>query len=232
MLTDRGKLLLVSASALWLFGRSFGIDEVSMGALACLILVALGVLFTYLTSTRLTSRRHVQPTRLWHGDQGYVDLEIHNEGWLPTALLLLEDETPSALAAPSRFVLDQLGPHRGTRVSYRIEGRQRGLYTVGPTRSYLRDPFAVAQRSVRFGDAQEVMVYPPVFPLPSVLPRLGRLGTATEGAARPLTTSGEFANVREYVRGDDLRKVHWKSTAHRGKLMLKQEESQIGRAHV
>ncbi|MDP8930200.1 MAG: DUF58 domain-containing protein, partial [Actinomycetota bacterium] len=221
MLTDRGKLLLLAGAALWLIGRSFGIDEVSMAALACLVLVGIGVLFTSLASTRLTSRRRVHPTRLWYDEKGSVDLEIRNEGWLPTPLLLLEDEIAAALAASPRFVLDPLGPGHRIQVSYRIEGRRRGLHRVGPARVHLRDPFGVAQRSMRLGDAEEVMVYPPVLPLPSILPRLGRLGTATEGTVRPLITSGEFANVREYVRGDDLRKVHWKSTAHRGKLMLK-----------
>lgn len=227
MLTDRGKLLLLAAAALWLLGRSFGIDEVSMAALACLVLVGVGVLFTYLASVRLSSRRRVHPTRLWHEESGRVDLEIRNDGWLPTALLLLEDETAASLAAPPQFVLDPLAPGQGAQVNYQIEGRQRGLHTVGPTRTHLRDPFGVAQRTMWLGEVEEVLVYPPVLPLPSVLPRLGRLGTATEGAARPLTTSGEFANVREYVRGDDLRKVHWKTTAHRGKLMLKQEESPL-----
>ncbi|MFN2557702.1 MAG: DUF58 domain-containing protein [Nitriliruptorales bacterium] len=225
MLTDRGKLLLLTAGALWLLGRSFGIDEVSMAALACLVLVALAVLFTRLASLRLSSWRHVRPTRLWFDEKGSVDLEIRNEGWLPTALLLLEDETAGALAALPRFVLEPLGPGRAVHMRYSIQGRQRGLHTVGPARMHLRDPFGVAQRPLRFDDAEQVVVYPPVLPLPSILPRLGRLGTTTEGTARPVSTSGEFANVREYVRGDDLRKVHWKSTAHRGKLMLKQEES-------
>ncbi|MDQ4130929.1 MAG: DUF58 domain-containing protein, partial [Actinomycetota bacterium] len=225
MLTDRGKLLLLAAATLWLIGRSFGIDEVSMAALACLLLVALAVLFTRLASTRLSSRRQVRPMRLWFDEKGSVDLQIRNEGWLPTALLLLEDETPDALAAPPRFALDPLRPGQAVEVSYSIQGRQRGLHPVGPARVHLRDPFGVAQRPLRLGEAEKVVVYPPVLPLPSILPRLGRLGTTTEGTARPLSTSGEFANVREYVRGDDLRKVHWKSTAHRGKLMLKQEES-------
>lgn len=225
MLTDRGKLLLVASGGLWLLGRSFGIDEVSMAALACLVLVVLAVLFTRLASTRLSSRRHIRPLRLWFDEKGFVELRIRNEGWLPTALLLLEDETAAALAAPPRFVLDPLRAGEAIQLSYSIQGRQRGLHAVGPARVHLRDPFAVAQRPLRLGAAEEVVVYPPVLPLPSILPRLGRLGTTTEGTAKPLSTSGEFANVREYVRGDDLRKVHWKSTAHRGKLMLKQEES-------
>ncbi|MDQ3932575.1 MAG: DUF58 domain-containing protein, partial [Actinomycetota bacterium] len=227
MLTDRGKLLLLTAAALWLIGRSFGIDEVSMGALACLVLVGVGTLFTYLAAVRLASHRRIHPMRLWYEERASVDLEIRNEGWLSTALLLLEDEIAAPLAAPARFVLDPLAPGQGAHISYEIAGRRRGLHAVGPARVQLRDPFGVAQRTMRLGEIEEVLVYPPVLPLPSILPRLGRLGTATEGAVRPLVTSGEFANVREYVRGDDLRKVHWKSTAHRGKLMLKQEESPL-----
>ncbi|MDQ4130737.1 MAG: hypothetical protein M3133_07100, partial [Actinomycetota bacterium] len=141
MLTDRGKLLLLAAATLWLIGRSFGIDEVSMAALACLVLVALAVLFTRVASARLTSRREVRPTRLWFDEKGSVGLQIRNEGWLPTAMLLLEDETADALAASPRFALDPLAPGQAVQVLYPIQGRQRGLHAVGPARVHLRDPF-------------------------------------------------------------------------------------------
>lgn len=225
LLTDRGKLLLLSAVALYAAGRFFGIDEAVVGALAVVALVALAVVYTRVASSSLASRRHVHPTRLFFDAEGEVDLELRNEGHLPTALLLVRDEAPAAIADGGRFVVDPLPPGATTRVSYPLHGRARGRYTVGPATVRMRDPFGIAQRPIRFGRTDEVVVYPPVHLLPSVLPRMGRQGTAAEGVARPLAVSGEFANVRDYVRGDDLRKVHWRSTAHRGKLMVKQEEA-------
>lgn len=225
MLTDRGKLLLASAAVLWLVGRSLAIDAALVAAAACVALVGVAVAYTRITSARLSTHRHVHPNRLFFDTAATVDLEIRNDGRLSTALLLVQDTVPAALAGPPRFVVDPLLSGRSVRVRYELQGRQRGQFTVGPATVRLRDPFGVAQRPVRFGHADEVIVYPPVWLLPPTVPRIGRHGAAGDRSVRPLSASGEFANVREYIRGDDLRKVHWKSTAHRGKLMVKQDES-------
>ena len=224
-MTDRGKLLLIAAVALKLLGRFFGVPALEMAATASLALILLALLYTRVASARLAARRHVHPLHLFHDARGAVEIEVANEGRLPTALLLVEDQVPTAVADPARFVIEPLRPHQIGVVSYELHGRQRGRYTIGPAKVHLRDPFGIATRAVRFGHTDHVVVYPPVWALPPVLPRVGRFGTALEGQNKPLSVSGEFASVREYVRGDDLRKVHWKSTARRAKLMVKQEES-------
>ncbi|MDP9023715.1 MAG: DUF58 domain-containing protein, partial [Actinomycetota bacterium] len=224
-MTDRGKLMLVAAAASWVVSRTFAIDELSMAALACIALVVVGVAYTRVASARLSMRRSVRPHRLFHAGQATVTLDVRNDGRLPTAVLIVEDRVPGVLAIPSRFILAPLRPRQVHQVTYDLDGRQRGRYTIGPAVVHLRDPFGVAQRPVRFGATNDVIVYPPVWPLPPALPRTGPKGTVSDGSARPLATSGDFANIREYVRGDDLRKVHWKSTAHRGKIMIRQEEA-------
>lgn len=225
MLTDRGKLLLVAAGGFWLLSRTLAVDELAMGAIACVALVGLAVAYTRVASARLAARRHVHPSRLFYDAEGTVELEIRNDGRVRTATMLVEDDVPASLADPARFVVEPMRPGGRTTLTYDLHARMRGRYEVGPATVRMRDPFGVAQRPVRFGRSNEVVVYPPVWALPGgVLPRTGRYGTSTEGVARPLSASGEFASIREYVRGDDLRKVHWKSTARRGKLMIKQEE--------
>lgn len=225
MLTTRGKVLGVAAVVLWAVSRAFAIDEVAMAALGCLALVGLAVGYTRVASARLATRRFVRPTRLFHDAEGEVELDVRNEGRLPTATLVVQEEVPAELAESSRFVLQPIQPQRTVRLRYAIHGRKRGRYRVGPLSVRLRDPLGVAERPLRFGRVDEVVVYPPVYELPRTLPRTGRRGLVSEGTIRPLATTGEFANVREYVRGDDLRKVHWRSTAHRGKLMVIQEEA-------
>lgn len=224
-LTDRGKLLLVTAVGLYASGRTLGIDEAIVGAVAIVVLVVLAVAYTRIASAQLAARRHVHPGRLFFDAEATVDLDLRNEGRLPTASLLVEDAVPASLADPPRAVLDPLAPGGQARVAYSLRGRSRGRYDIGPATVRMRDPFGIAQRPVRFGATDELIVYPPVYALPDALPRTGRHGSASEGPTRPLAPSGEFANVREYIRGDDLRKVHWRSTAHRGKLMVKQEEA-------
>jgi uncharacterized protein (DUF58 family) len=89
----------------------------------------------------------------------------------------------------------------------------------------LRDPFGVARRQQLVGGRDQLVVYPPVHRLAAGLPLRGITGTGGASRPRPGSTGDELATVREYVQGDDLRKVHWGTTAHRGELMVRQDES-------
>lgn len=225
MLTDRGKVLAASALVLWLVSRVVGVDEIAVAALACLALVIFALGYTRLASTHLVARRFVRPDRLFHDAVGEVQVDLRNEGRFSTATLVMTDDVPAALAEPARFVTDPVPSASTVRLGYRVRGSARGRYVIGPLEVKLRDPFGIAQRPARLRSTDEIIVYPPVIELPRSLPRLGRHGLTSEGRVRPIAETGEFANVREYVRGDALRKVHWKVTAHRGKLMVTQEEA-------
>ncbi|MFP5309328.1 MAG: DUF58 domain-containing protein [Actinomycetes bacterium] len=225
MLTDRGKGLVATAGVLWLLSRLLGVPALSMAAVAALALVALAVGSTMLASASLTVRRSVQPARLFHDADGRVELRVTNRGRLPTATLQVEDRIPAALADGARFVLSPVRAGGGVTLRYRVHGRQRGRFDVGPLEVRLRDPFGIAARRHTFASTDRLTVYPPVWRLPAGLPLGGRAGSTGDGTPRPLRSGDELATIREYVRGDDLRKVHWASTAHRGKLMVRQDES-------
>jgi uncharacterized protein (DUF58 family) len=225
MLTDRGKVLLAVSLVAWLIHRTFGVPEAMMAAMAAITLVVVGIVATRVASAQLVVRRHVQPPRLFHDARGEVELRLTNHGRLPTASIQLDDRAPSHLAEGARFALRPLGPGETIRLRYRLHGRHRGRYELGPARIALRDPFGVAQRVQELGDLDTVIVYPPVWRLPAGLPLAGHLGGGVAGRPRIRPQGDELANVRDYVRGDDLRKVHWRSTAHRGTLMVRQDES-------
>lgn len=225
MLTTRGKTLIASTVALWLLSRVFGIAELAMAAVAVLALVLLAVAYTALASATLTARRTVQPSRLFFDAHGEVELVITNIGRLATAILQVEDRIPTSLADNPRFVLTPIRGGGSVSLRYGLHGRHRGRFEAGPLEIRLRDPFGIASRPRRFGDTDEVIVYPPVWRLEAGVPLGGSMATGGEGRPRPLAGGDELANVRDYVRGDDLRKVHWRSTAHRGKLMIRQDES-------
>jgi uncharacterized protein (DUF58 family) len=225
MLTDRGRMLLLTAGLSWGLSRAFGVPELAMAAVAMLVLVVLAVGYTFLASARLTARRTVHPPRLFHDAEGVAELRLRNTGRVPTAILQVEDTVPSTIADGARFVLRPLGAGATTAVRYRLHGRHRGRFTIGPLVVRLRDPFGVAARAHHFDVTDDLIVYPPVWRLPPGVPLGGHQGSGSEGRPRPLASGDEIANIREYVRGDDLRKVHWRSTAHRGKLMVRQDES-------
>lgn len=224
-LTDRGKGLVLAAAALWLAGRAVGSAELVMGAAACLALVGLAVAHTRAVSLRLAVDRRVRPNRLSHEEDGQVELSLRNRGRLPTATLELRDAAPADLADRPRFTVPPLAPGEATTLRYPLHGRRRGRHPVGPLTAMVSDPFGVATRTRRLGHPAEVVVYPPVWHLPAGVPLAGRAAGGRGGRRRPAVTGTEVASVREYVRGDALRKVHWPSTAHRGRLMVRQDEA-------
>jgi uncharacterized protein (DUF58 family) len=225
MLTDRGKIVLAAGVGLWLVSRALGVDAFAMAATGCLAVTALAIAYTRLSSARLATRRAIRPVRLFHDGTGRVDLDVTNDGRVRTATLVVEDEVPAPLGDAPSLVSDPIRPGETVRLSYTVHGSRRGHYRIGPAQLLLRDPFGIAQRAIQFGHTDEIVVYPPMLVLPPSLPRTGRFGSTSDGTHRPPSPQGEFANVREYVRGDDLKKVHWKTTARRGKLMVTQDES-------
>lgn len=224
VLTGRGRSLLAAAGGLWLASRVFGAPELAMAAVAAAVLVVLAVAFAVTVPSRLHVHRHVQAARLFDGQRTTVELRIANAGRLTTPTLLVDDAAPATLATTSRVVLAPVAPGVTVTVSYPLVGRRRGRYTLGPATVELQDPFALATRRATYDVTDEVVVYPPVWDLPGDPVLTGGRGTGGRRRRAPLATGDEPASVREYVRGDDLRKIHWRSTARRGKLVVRQDE--------
>src|SRR5207302_2280764 len=109
-------------------------------------------------------------------------------------------------------------------VEYMIRSHLRGRFRVGPLTVRVTDPFGMCEVARSFSAADVLVVTPQVVGLPDV--RLGGdwVG-AGESRARSVATSGEDdAATREYRQGDDLRRIHWRSTARKGELMVRREE--------
>jgi uncharacterized protein (DUF58 family) len=138
--------------------------------------------------------------------------------------MLLEDRLPYALGSRPRLVLERLGPNQASSVAYTVRADVRGRYDIGPLVVRLTDPFGLCELVRSFPSQDRLTVIPQVTPLPSV--RLaGEYAGAGESRARSVAVHGEDdAATREYRYGDDLRRVHWRSTARVGELMVRREE--------
>ncbi len=225
MLTQRGTGMIGAGAALWVASRVFGAPELQMAAVGCLALVAVALAFTSLTSSQLMVQRSVRPGRLFAGDQGRVQLVLVNTAGLPTANLELHDRAPLTIADDTRVTLRPLGPRARTTITYTVRGDHRGRFELGPLTVRLRDPFGLVARERVLPGSADIVIYPRIWRLPDGVPFAGTTTTGGEGRPRPLPSGEELANVRDYVRGDDLRTVHWPTTAHRGKLMVRQPEA-------
>ena len=124
-----------------------------------------------------------------------------------------------------RLVATGIPPRNDQKLHYSLVCRQRGRYDIGPRPIYQTDPFGLARTRVEAPARSELIVYPAVEDTrrPGSCPRAPGSG---EAAARRLYRSAaEFYTMREYVTGDDLRRIHWPSVARTGRLMIRQDES-------
>lgn len=229
MLTARGVALGVIAVAAWALGRFLGVDELYVVSGATGAMLGLAAVSTRVSSARIAVRRHgtARHTRL--GEVVPIELALRNDGRLPASLLLVEDRRPSGIAAAqdddgARFVVRGLRPRQVVDLRWRAVGRRRGRYTLGPLRIRLRDPFGLAERSRRYRGTDQLVVFPAIEDLPGSGTRGVRQGADASAANRALQRGDEFHTMRTYVVGDDLRHIHWPSTAHRGELMVRQHE--------
>ncbi len=198
-------------------------DLLRLGALL-VALPACAVVLVARTRFQLSCAREVVPHRVEVGRQATVRLRLDNVSRLPTGVLLLEDGLPYALGARPRFVLDRVEPRGLREVTYQVRSDVRGRFRVGPLSIRLTDPFGLVELTRSFSSADDLVVTPVVSPLPPV-PLGGNWSGGGESAARTLAASGEDdVTTREYREGDDLRKVHWRSTARTGELMVRREE--------
>jgi uncharacterized protein (DUF58 family) len=223
-LTTRGRSFLAAGIAAVGCAGALGQRDLLRVGLLLAALPLVSVLVVARSRQLVTSSRTLAPARVAAGQEAQVRLRIDNAGRLPTGLLMLEDQVPYVLGSRPRFVLDRIEPHGHRQVAYRVRSDLRGRFTVGPLRLRLADPFGMCELSRSFAARDVLTVTPPVQPLPGT--DLGGEWTGFgESRARTLAASGEDDVIpREYRHGDDVRRVHWKSTARRGTLMVRREE--------
>jgi uncharacterized protein (DUF58 family) len=185
--------------------------------LACALVVAR-------TRYRIACGRRLSPSRVQAGEQARVVLELDNVSRLPTGLLLVEDKVPYTLGSRPRFVLDRVEPRGRREVAYRVRSDVRGRFVLGPLTVQLTDPFGMCELTRSFTHRDALIVTPIVHSLPTI--RLGgEWASSGESNARSVAAAGEDdVATREYRHGDDRRRIHWRSTARYGELMVRREE--------
>jgi uncharacterized protein (DUF58 family) len=223
-LTTRGRCLLAAGLSLAVAALLLGQRDLLRAAV---FLVALPLAAAWLVSRtryRLACSRSLDPPRVEAGRTATVRLQLDNVSRLPSGVLLMEDALPYALGGRPRFVLDRIEPRGVREVSYPVSSDVRGRFPVGPLSVRLTDPFGLCELTRSFATTEDLVVTPVVSRLPAV--RLGGdWAGGGESSSRSVSSSGtDDAATREYRHGDDLRKVHWRSTARVGELMVRREE--------
>ena len=196
-------------------GRLVGLDELFVVGAAALGVVLVAFVSVRRVRLRLDVFRDVRPSRVPVGATCRVELRIVNRGRVRTPVVVVTDPVGDGQRARLRLAPLAGGDTRIMR--YRLPVHRRGIISVGPLSVEHADPFGLVQHRITNSSALDVIVLPRVHPLDPVPPAPGDEPDTGSHQYRTLATANEeFASLREYLPGDDVRKVHWPSTARMG----------------
>lgn len=191
------------------------------GALVAVILVSYA-------SSRLSARalrvRRTCSDRVFENDPLSVQLEVTNGGHFPRFLVDVNEELPQFMESDEKcdFMIPTLWPGESVVLSYAARARKRGVYTWSPVDASASDPFGVFQKFVPVEAEGEAVVYPKPLDLNGDLAQSGMevRGMSTGERSRASESGLDFYGIRDYAPSDDLRRIHWPTTARHGKLAV------------
>ena len=224
-LTARGKWALGLAAPFALVGWALGATEFYVLGAAALVVPLLCLAYTATRRCSVIAHRHVAPLWVNAGEATSVELTATNVGRRRTGLFTLTDHfgvhgrSASALLAP-------LSADGRETFSYRVNGLRRGIVPIGPLVATASDPLRMARATRPILEPASVVVYPPIERIEPLLSGSGD-DIAHGGRSRQIggPAEDEFFGLRPYQTGDELRSVHWRTTARLGRLMVRQHET-------
>lgn len=223
-LTTRGRSFLAAGGAAAVCGLALGERGLLQIGVLLITLPMLSALATSRTRYQLTCRRQINPARIAVGEPTAVKLRLANATRLRTGLLLAEDSLPYMLGGHPRFILESIEGGGGRELTYRIRSDVRGRFEVGPLSVRIADAFGMVEISRSFSERSKLVVTPRVVPLPPTHTAADWLGSGDRSMRIAATSGEDDVAPRAYRDGDPLRRVHWRSTARHGELMVRREE--------
>lgn len=164
------------------------------------------------TVDRRTSRGQV-------GQEAVEYIEVRNKDFLPKVWVEFEDPSDLPRHRSRRVVI--IPPRRSRHALVTTPLLRRGLYDWGPLRITTGDPFGIFRRVRSIGGASQILVYPPVVDLPHFQAPPANLPGEGRFRRRTYYVTPNAAGIRQYAPGDAFNRIHWKSTARTGEMMVK-----------
>ena len=217
-----GFTTVLSVLGFW-FGPLFYLAVALAGGL--LILTFYDIYRLYRVAGRVSGKR-TPPDVLSLGDELPVTVTVRNAGTIPLRAVLT-DELPEQLQVRDQLISLPLPAGSQTQQQYPIRPVTRGVYRFGNLNIFLRTAWELAERRLVIPQEQDVAVYPSIVQLQQFrLAARADVPTGGRRQPRPVTRSYAFDQIKEYVKGDDLRNVNWKATARRGQVMVNEYEAE------
>src|SRR5712692_1978278 len=189
-------------------------------AYTMLVLFVLSLLWARYSLSKLVFRRTAASARVQVGEIFDERLMLDNLSVMPKLWVQIADGStlPGHRAG---YVATITGRKR---VSWRARTvcRQRGRFQLGPVTATSGDPFGMFRRRASLTGSQEMLVLPRVLPISSFALFTGGLPGRGRSSQRALHTTTNATTIRDYTVGDALNRIHWRSSAHNNKLMVKE----------
>ncbi|NEG55841.1 DUF58 domain-containing protein [Bifidobacterium platyrrhinorum] len=191
---------------------AYGVAAVTMTLAA--IVMSLG-------NTSFKASISLPKRRVTVGDTVAVRVDVANPGRTPTATA--RGDLPIG-QMHERFAIPMLGPGQKKQTEVEFRTLSRAVLPIGPLRIRKGDPFGLVRHEKRLAERIELFIHPATVPL-----RTLDAGLARDLEGQPsgdiVDDDLDFYGLREYEPGDDVRNVHWLSTAKTGTLMIRQYEA-------
>jgi uncharacterized protein (DUF58 family) len=245
--TDSGRMVSVLFLCFFLIGYGYGSDLMYMLSFFCLAAIIVSTILARVGARGISLKRELTGSTTFSGDPfvGTIRLTETVSHWRMLEILdqytnLITDGTTHrrmsvmleggrGTSATVSGVRHKLEPAPGKRRIVTIHDEMRfparGHYRLGPFTLLSYDPFGLMFFKREISGDMPIIVYPRPLPI-SELVMSGMHGRQMHEAhvKEHAGESFDFHGIRPYVQGDDLRRVHWKSTAHTGKLAIKEFE--------
>ena len=220
MITRHGWTAIAAAAACFGVGRVFGLIELYVVGVGIVIALLVAMISVQRRLPPLNVKRIVSPSLVSVGEPARVDIQLANVGQQSSPYLQLWEPVGYNGGAPMQ--LAKLAPGHAASAAYRVPTARRGLIRTGPLRALRRDVLGLTQRTTTLAGTEEVLIVPHTvgLPFPSV-GSSGRLGQHLRMKSWGQTGS-EFHSLREYQRGDDIRRINWKASARATSLIVRE----------
>lgn len=221
-LTIRGVAALVAGLGCVVAANLMAAPILLYVAVLLFLLTALAALAVHLPRRSGSVGRQISTDLLTVGEESRVRVTLELRA-LRTPRGLWRDVLPAAVSGSAT---GEFPSEDGDALHYRVTGVRRGVWPLGPLALRTMDPFGLAKREQEFGEARSITVVPEVMPLAPLSSRVGAAGGTAQTSSSRLGQGADNLSPRHYVSGDSMRRIHWRATAHRGDLMVRQEEEE------
>ena len=207
-MTHRGRLALLLGGATYLGAWAFGSKPLYPVALGLFAAVLLARVWTRLAGRPYALLRRLPSAERYEGDDVQVRLRVELERAHAPATVVVRERI-SKLGERETLV-----PARSAR-SYVLHALPRGRYVFEETTVAIEDPFGLDRIEQPLSAPGALLIYPRLVELDRLFSESGRLGRDGRRLLLRRPAGFDLHSVREYERGESLRKVHWRSTAKR-----------------